>query len=428
MKKEKRSLWSRLFGPEPVPKKDETQFQFMNNFVPVFHVFGEDPYASDIVRGAIHAIAQNAAKLKPKHIRRADRDIQHVGGHIERLLTLRPNQFMSAYDFLYKVVTQLYSNNNAFVYINYGADGRIEGFYPVDASTIELVEAGSVLYVKFTFANGKKLAAEYEDFIHLRRFFSKSDMFGESNEAMIPTLQLITTTDEGIANAVKSSAFLRGLIQYTAMLKDEDLKKNRDRFVADYMDVSNNGGIAALDSKAEYKELKNDPKMIDAEQMSAIEEKVYKYFNINKKIVTSSYTEDEWNAFYESVIEPIAIQLSLEFTYKLFTEREQGFGNEIIFEANRLQYASNTTKISMVRDIMPLGILSKNEAREIFNLSSIEGGDEFVQTLNVVNAAKADQYQVGEESTKGGETIDEKEDDETGDGSQGDVESNVGST
>ncbi|MGG3452160.1 phage portal protein [Domibacillus aminovorans] len=413
MKKEKRSIWDKLFGVEPAPIKNETQFQLMNGFIPSFHAFGNDPYASDIVRGAIHAISSNTAKLKPKHIRRKDGEIEHVSGHIERLLTLRPNQFMSAYDFIYKIVTQLYLHNNAFVYINYGSDGRIEGFYPVDASSMELVESGSVLYVKFQFANGKKLASEYENFIHLRRFFAKSDMFGENNEAMLPTLELIKTTDEGIVNAVKSSAFLRGLLKFQAMLKGEDLKKNRDSFVQDYLDVTNNGGIAAIDSKADYIELKNDPKMVDSKQMEAIELKVYKYFGINKEIVTSSYTEDQWNAFYESVIEPIAIQLSLEFSHKLFTDREQGFGNEIIFEANRLQYASNVTKINMVRDLMPLGILSKNEAREIFNLSSIEGGDEFVQTLNVVNAAKADQYQnvnKGSDPPKGGETNDEEVD------------------
>ncbi|MEF7566440.1 phage portal protein, partial [Bacillus infantis] len=110
-----------------------------------------------------------------------------------------------------------------------------------------------------------------------------NDMFGESNaKALLPTLDLIHTTDEGISNAVKSSAFLRGLIKFTnSMLKPEDIKKQRDAFVQDYLDVSNNGGIAALDAKADYTELKNDPKILDDKQMATIEEKVHKYFNVN---------------------------------------------------------------------------------------------------------------------------------------------------
>jgi HK97 family phage portal protein len=414
MPKEKRTIWNKIFGKEPKQLTNETQFKFMNGFTPVFSNFGDDPYTSDVVRSAIHVIASNAAKLKPKHIRRISKDVQHVNGPLERLLTVRPNEFMSAYDFIYKVVTQRELYNNAFVYIKWDRfDGSIQGFYPVDLASMELVEAQDILFVKFHFPNGQRLTAPYDEFIHLRKFFNKNDIFGEGNsETLLPTLDLIHTTDEGISNAVKSSAFLRGLIQFTnAMLKPEDIKKQRDAFVADYLDVSNNGGIAALDAKAEYKELKNDPKMVDDKQMTVIEEKVYKYFNVNKSIVMSDYTEDQWNAFYENVLEPIAIQLSLEFSSKLFTDREQGHGNEIIFEANRLQYASNKTKVSMVRDIMPLGILSKNEAREIFNLSPIEGGDEFVQTLNVVNAAKADMYQLSKnKSLKGGETDDDQED------------------
>jgi len=407
MVKEKRSIWDKLFGSYEKPMSNEVGFQFTGGFAPSFSSFGKDPYASDIVRSAIHSISSNAAKLKPKHIRRIDGKIVHVNGSIERLLTTKPNQFMSAYDLLYKAVSQLYLRNNSFIFIHTNPFGEVEGFYPVDFASLELLEANGDLYVRFQFPNGKKLTAPYGQFIHLRRFFAKSDMFGESNdESLLPTLELIHTTDEGIANAVKSSAFLRGLIKYTSMLKDEDLKKNRDRFVADYMDVTNNGGIAALDSKAEYQELKNDPKMVDSKQMELIKQKVYEYFNINTSIVTSNYNEDQWNAFYESVLEPLAIQFSQECTAKLFTDREQGHGNEIIFEANRLQYASNTTKISMVRDLMPLGILSKNEAREIFNLSAIEGGDEFIQTLNVVNAKLADKYQLEDDTSKGGENND----------------------
>jgi len=407
---QKRSIWEKIFGKEPKQLTNETQFKFMNGFTPVFSDFGEDPYTSDVVRSAIHAIASNAAKLKPKHIRRITKDVKHVNGQIERLLSVRPNEFMSAYDFIYKVVTQRELYNNAFIYIKWDNTGQVSGFYPVDISSLEMVEAQNILFVKFQFPNGQKLTAPYSDFVHLRKFYSRNDMFGEANtKALLPTLDLIHTTDEGISNAVKSSAFLRGLIKFTnAMLKPEDIKKQRDAFVADYMDVTNNGGIAALDAKAEYQELKSDPKMVDDKQMTVIEEKVYKYFNVNKNIVMSNYSEDQWNAFYENVIEPIAIQLSLEFTSKLFSDRSQGHGNEIIFEANRLQYASNTTKVSMVRDIMPLGILSKNEAREIFNLSPIEGGDEYIQTLNVVNAANADEYQLGKtQEPKGGETDDE---------------------
>ena len=163
------------------------------------------------------------------------------------------------------------------------------------------------------------------------------------------------------------------------------------------MVVQNNGGVAALDSKADYTELKSQPLMVDAAQMKELRENIYRYFGVNEKIITGSYSEQDWDAFYESTLEPLAVQMSLEFTYKLFTTNERTRGHEIVFEANRLQYVSTKTKVQMLKDLAPLGLFSINEGREIFNLAPVEGGDKRIQTLNVVDADKAGQYQLGEE-------------------------------
>ncbi|EPE61260.1 phage portal domain protein [Exiguobacterium sp. S17] len=60
-----------------------------------------------------------------------------------------------------------------------------------------------------------------------------------------------------------------------------------------------------------------------------------------------------------------------------------------------------------MRDLMPLGLFTLNEAREIFNLSPVEDGDKRIQTLNVVDASQANNYQGVSKAGKGGETDDE---------------------
>ena len=62
-----------------------------------------------------------------------------------------------------------------------------------------------------------------------------------------------------------------------------------------------------------------------------------------KKIIQSKYDENEWLAYFESKIEPRAMQFSNEYTRKIFTRRERGFGNKIVFEGSGLQYASMQT-------------------------------------------------------------------------------------
>jgi hypothetical protein len=59
----------------------------------------------------------------------------------------------------------------------------------------------------------------------------------------------------------------------------------------------------------------------------------------------------------------------------LFTFREQGSGNMIMATSNRLQYLSNADKLNVTRDLLDRGILSQNQAMEIWNLPPVEGGD-----------------------------------------------------
>jgi HK97 family phage portal protein len=400
MSNEKRSLFNMVFGSNKPrqPTGQATQLKMLNGYIPVFSQFGNEAYASDVVRAAVDAIARNGAKLQPKHIRRnaSDSSVLKVEDNIQHLLSVQPNPYMNAYIFRYKVITQLYMQNNAFIYIGLDSKGNIKGFYPINASQVEFVEYENEIFAKFTFLGGNHITVPYTELIHLRRFFYKDDIFGETNDyALYPTLELIHTTDQGIINAIKSSAFIRGILKFTQILKRQDKKDRTKDFMDDYMTINNNGGVASVDGSMDYQELKSEPKMINALQMDAIKQKVYDYFSISKEIVTSNYNENQWNAFYESVLEPIAIQMSQEFTSKLFTDKEQGFGNEVVFEANRLQYASNTTKVAVGTFLTNIGAASLDQILDIFNMPTIGGeeGSRRVQTLNMVNAAKADEYQ-----------------------------------
>ena len=65
--------------------------------------------------------------------------------------------------------------------------------------------------------------------------------------------------------------------------------------------------------------------------------------------------------------------MALEFTNKLFSPTEQFHGNEIVFESNRLQYASNNTKINILR--YGNNVLMVDEQREILNLAPLPNGE-----------------------------------------------------
>jgi HK97 family phage portal protein len=398
---EQRNWLQRLFGRFFGRRPGLTQVKVMAGYTPIFTTWGERPYEADVVRAAVDAIARNAAKLKAKHIRRVNGEVIHVkNSDIERVLSLRPNPRMSAYDLLYKLVTTLMMDNNAWAYPVWEA-GRLVAVYPVNCVSAELLEdSAGTLYVKFYFTEGGTVVLPYSDVIHLRRHYYNNDLLGEPNRPINATLSAIHTTNEGLAQAVKTSAALRGILKFQGMLKESDIEAQRERFIKEYLTVSNAGGIAALDAKAEYIPLNTEPKMINAAQMKELRDAVFRYFGVNEAIVMGNYTEDQWNAFYESTIEPLAVQMSLEFTSKLFSSREIGYGNEIVFEANRLQYASVSTKLELVQ-LVDRGIMTPNQLAEVFNLPPVPGGDVPIRRLDTRPVDETDDLD-GLESVEGG--------------------------
>jgi HK97 family phage portal protein len=216
-------------------------------------------------------------------------------------------------------------------------------------------------------------------------------------------LDVLSAINQGIINTVKLSAGLRGLLKFKSVTPPDKQKKIKDDFVESYLNINNADGFATLDPSTEFQELKLAPQTADDKQTAIARENIYRFFNVSEEIVRSKYTEDEYNSFYSSVVEPIAIQLSLEFTYKIFTEKEIGHHNEIIFSAERMTFASNATKAEVIAKLMPLGIFSINQACEIMEMPKIneEFADKHIISLNYVNASKADKYQNVDGDDKG---------------------------
>lgn len=369
-----------------------------------FSTFNGDSYSNDIFREAVDAIARNAGKLKGSHvIRYKDHDREDGDCQINRLLQVRPNPYMTAYDFIYKMVTRLYLYNNSFAYIDRDDRGNVRALYPITATHVDILsDQNGSLFCGFTLRrSGREVILPYKDIIHLRRFFNDDELLGADNNAIVPGLELAQIQNEGIISGIKAGASIRGILKFTQIMSPTKLKEEKEAFIADYLDMTNDGGVVATDQKMDYQPIESKPVIISAQQTQEVQKKIYNYLGVTEAIVNSSYTEDQFASFYESTLEPIATALSQEMTSKIFTEREQSFGNSIIFESGRLQFTSNKTKVELIAQLMPMGLLSVNQALEILNLSSVADGDRRLQALNMIDADQASKYQLN--GVKGGE-------------------------
>ena len=377
MKKEKRSLFSMIFNKNKQQNKNitQTQFQLLSGWNTQFSTLPEGTYNSKVARQVIDRIATHCAKLVPKHIQ--GNITNNIRGDINYLLSNQPNPLMNTFDFIYRIISLLYTDCNAFIFIAKDNLGYITGFYPVLATTYELLEgADGTMYLQFDFINGKTYILPYLELIHLRLFYNRDDIFGMSNRVLQTDLNTAHTVSEGIDKAIKTTSNLKGILQYeNSMLKGKDLKESKDNFVKDFLNMDNEGGIAALDAKARFQEVNLKPITLDNEQLKQVNYNIFDYFGVSEKIINNSFSEEEWNAFYEGVVEPRAIQMGQAFTNKIFKIKSIKEGHQIVFTANRLQYASLKTKTDLLRVVAPWAMLKGDEGREILDLPQLGGED-----------------------------------------------------
>lgn len=362
----------RLFRRQSEPQSISLEVQ--NSFT----AFSGTAYSSAAFRSAVDAIARHAAKLQA-----------HSGNSsIESLLQASPNPYMSGYDLLYKTATAYYTNNNAFVLLEHSGD-RVTAFYPLTPASVEFAQAqGGMLCVKMIFSDGRQVHLPYADVIHLRRHFSTNELLGSDNAPLYPLLDTAHTLTEATGAAVKNATNLRGVLRFTSLVNPAQVKVEKEQFVRDYMSLSNTGGIAATDQRFEFVPTNTNGYNVPTEQAAEINRQICAYLGISPKIVSGEYSEDDFAAFYESIIEPFALQLSLECSRKC--------GADVRFTAERLDFASARTRISLLRNMMPLGVLTINEARRLLSLPDVPDGDKRLQSLNYVHSDKADQYQLDE--------------------------------
>ena len=349
----------------------DSYFKMLNGYSPTFTSFNGGVYEMDLTRVAINSFATHCSKLKPEITGSAYK-------HLERVLQFKPNYFMDTTKFIKRLATILAVEHTAFIVPIEDKYGNLRGWYPLRAQHCEVVEAAGRVYLRYLFANGEHGAIEFEKVGIMTDFEYNDDLFGEPNDTLKPTMQLIHTQNEGIVNAVKNSASIRFLAKVANMLKPEDIKKERERFTEENLSADNKSGMIIYDNKfSELKQIESKPYTPNALQMQQIQDSVCTHFGTNMDILQNKFNEETWNAYYEGKIEQFAIQLSLVMSNMTFTQRELAHGNAITFSANRLQYASNATKLQVSTQLFDRALLNRNGVMDIWNMAHVEDGDKY---------------------------------------------------
>ena len=362
-------MLEKIFGrrEQPAGLKNAQTFKLLEGYTPAFTTWRGSIYESELIRAALDAWGRHAAKLKPNLKGSAEAELQ-------KKLKVRPNAFQEWTKFLYQTATVLGVRNNSFLVKTRNEDGTPSGIINVIPESWEMVEYQGEPWIRFILSQNKRRAERLAEVGILTRFQYKSELFGESNEALKPVLDLITMQRQGITEGIKNGASYRFSAQSDNWASDEDLGQEMERFNKfTFGNKKNSGGIILFpNTYNNVQQLKQEAYKVDADQEKLIRENVFDYFAVNDEILQNKAFGDKWLAFYEGFVEWFAIQLGEVLSGMIFSDRERAsYGNQVFFTSNRLQYMSNADKLNAVTQLGDRGLATRNELREILNLEPL---------------------------------------------------------
>lgn len=378
-------LLDKIFPKKAQEKQVEGYFKMLNAYSPVFTTFEGSIYEMELTRAAIHSFANHCSKLKPEITGNAYKNL-------EKKLQFKPNPFMDTTKFLYRLATILSVDTTAFIIPLYAEDMEsIVGYYPLLPQGVEIVEYKGEPWLRYTFANGQKAAIEFDRVGILTKYQYEDDFFGGGNKALKPTLELLDLQKQGMEEGINQSAMIRFMAKLGQNLRPEDISKERERFSKENLSADNKSGVMMFDAKySDVKQIDSKPFIVDAEQMKIIQTNVYNYFGTNEDILQNKYSEETFNAFYEGAIEPFALQTGLVLSNMTFTDKELAFNNQIMLTSNRLQYASNQTKLQVSTQLFDRGIMTTNDVMDVWNMAHVKDGDKRYIRREYVEVDKLD--------------------------------------
>ena len=211
-------LFEALFGKRKTADPAATRFETLTAYQPAFRSWGGQIYESELVRAAVDAKARHAAKLQ----------YSMEGTARMKLWTntkAAPNPWMTWSQFMERCSNIYEIQNNLFIVPILDEYGEVTGFFPVLPSECEVVDMGGDAWLKFTFNGGKKKSLPLSRIGVVVKHQLTDDFFGEKNNALNGTMELVNMVNQGIEQGVKNSATFRFMAQLTSKSFDEDLRE-----------------------------------------------------------------------------------------------------------------------------------------------------------------------------------------------------------
>ncbi len=332
------------------------------------------------VKKCIHKIADLVSSMTIMLMENSNDGDIRLKNELSKKIDVYPNHYMIRKNFIYKIVADMISTGNSVVYPT-EQEGLLDNLTIWDINSVTFrgdFESYEIQY--------KLQKFEPEELLHF--VLIPDDTLPFKGQGFIPVVK------DTIANIVQANATKAGFLQSkwrpSLIIKVESdaegmqIKDERAKILNSYVGDTENGEPWIVPaSEIDVKEVR--PLSL---QDLAIQESI----ELDKKAVASAFgvpafmmgvgnfNKDEYNNFISSVIMPIAKVIEQEMTKKLVYKPTWYFR----FNAKSLMQYNLGELTTHVKEMVGGGLINRNEGRNAFDYSPVDGLNEYVVLENYI--------------------------------------------
>lgn len=321
---------------------------------------------------------------------------QQITDHwLYRLFAKQPNRFQTPFEFREMLEGHLSLRGNAFCEIVPDGMGGIVELMPLhpDRMKIELLDNGSYRYV-FTDQTGKTIYFRRDEIWHLRGLSSDGYMgmspIELAREAIGEGLSMQTYSSRFFANDAKPGG---GWIEYPGSFADKATKATFRESWQEMQGGANRGKVAVLERGMKFHELgmnNKDSQFIEARAAKVTEIariwRIPPHKIMDMHASTNNNIEQQAIEFWQDCMLPDTERWESSIECQLLGPDTD---LEVEFDMRRMMRADSAARGTYYNTGIVAGWLTRNEAREEEGLDPIEGLDEPLRPLNMVENSQA---------------------------------------
>ena len=345
------------------------------------------------VYAAVRIISETIASI-PLNVYQADGEtrVKAVGHPVQDLLAKAPNSVSSTFTFREAMASNLVLHGNAYAKIEMNAAGRPTALIPLNPMKVEVkVVDGEKVYV----FDEKHTYLDYEilHFVGL----SFNGLVGKSPLAMAREAVAIgLAAQEYGARFYSNGANAGGVITAPGRLNTEVVKRLRESWNRAQSGLGSSHSTAILEEGMKYEKIGLDPEAAQFLQSRKFQvNEIARIFRIPPSYLadlenssTRANTEQQAIQFVRDCITPYVRRMEVELNRKLFREDEPNL--YAYFTMEGLMRGDQKARYEAYAVARNWGWLSVNDIRDLENLNPVEGGDIYLQPLNMQRAGEDD--------------------------------------